>query len=107
MAEQFASVYSSGAGLRESASRLATGWKANHDNGDSSRVEQPARHGAVELGWSQVVLIVRDIMDSVDEGRTLAAIPGGISRDLGGPVAVRKGAFSENMRMEKKDRPPP
>lgn len=61
--------------------RLATGWKANHDNGNSSRVEEAARHCAIKLGRSHI-LILGDIVDAIDERGTLSAISRRISRDL-------------------------
>ena len=71
--------------------RLAAGWKANHDNCDPPRVEQPPRHGAVQLGRGQVALVFGDIMYPIDEGRTLAAIPRRVDRDLGSAAAVSNG----------------
>ena len=71
--------------------RLATGREANHGNGNSPRVKQPARHGAVELGRGPVVLIVRDIVDSIDKGRALAAIPRRVGRNFSGAENVSNG----------------
>lgn len=68
--------------LVDDGSRLSTCWKANHDDRYSTRVEQPSRHGTVELGRGQA-LVLWHIVDGVDEGRALATIPRCICRNLG------------------------
>jgi hypothetical protein len=62
-------------------SRLATGRQAYHDNGDASRVEEATGHGAVELGRGHV-LVLRHIVDAIDEGGAFAPIPGRIGGDF-------------------------
>lgn len=47
-------------------SRLSTSWKAHHHNSDTARVEKSARHGAVQLGRSHI-LVLWNIVDTVDE----------------------------------------
>lgn len=74
--------------------RLPTGRKANHDNGDPPRVEQPARHGAVELCRRQVALVFWYIMNPVDKRRALAAVAGRVHRNLGSTAAVSNGSYA-------------
>lgn len=68
-------------------SRFATRWQADHNNCYPTRVEQPSRHGAVQLRRRHI-RAVRDIMDGIDEGRALATVTRGVGRDLGRAVKV-------------------
>jgi hypothetical protein len=54
-------------------------------------VEQPAGHGAVQLGRSHVALVVGNIMNPIDEGRAPAAVAWRVGRNLGGPATVSNG----------------
>lgn len=65
--------------------RFATCRWAYHDDGDSSGMEQSARHGTVKLGRSHI-LVFRNIVNAVDKGRALAAVPGRVGRNLGRSV---------------------
>ena len=50
-------------------------------------MKQAAGHGTVKLGWGHGTL-TRDIMDTVDEGAALAAVPRRIGRELGSPACA-------------------
>ena len=63
-------------------SRLAACWWPDHDDGNPSRVEQSTRHGTVELGRGHI-LVLGNVVDTVDERGALAAVPGRVGRDLG------------------------
>jgi hypothetical protein len=53
-------------------------------------VEQASRHGAVQLSRCHVALVLSDIVDAVNEGRTLAAVSRSVGRNLGrtGTVSI-------------------
>jgi hypothetical protein len=51
-------------------------------------VEQPAGHGAVELGWGHIALVVGDIVDAIDESRAFAAVARRVGRNLSGTFSV-------------------
>lgn len=53
-------------------------------------MEQSAGHGAIELGWSHIPLIVANIVDAIDKGRALASIARRVGRNLGGAGTVSK-----------------
>lgn len=67
--------------------RFSSGRRPNHDNGYPARVEQSARHGAVELGRGHVG-VLGHIVDAIYKSRALSTVPGRVCRDLGGSVAV-------------------
>lgn len=67
--------------------RLASGRRPYHGDGDAARMEKSARHGAVKLGRRHV-LVLRDIMNTVDESRALAAVPWGVGRNLSSPDEI-------------------
>lgn len=62
--------------------RLATRRKTNHDDGNTTGMEEPTGHSAVKLGRSHV-LVLGDIMDAVDESRALATVSRRVGRNLG------------------------
>lgn len=55
-------------------SRLATSRQSYHDDGDATRMEQPARHGAVQLGRSPVHAILARVVDAIDEGAAFPSV---------------------------------
>ena len=68
-----------------SGSRFATSWKPNEHYGNSTRVEESAGLGAVQLGWSQRGrLLIGNIVDSIDEGRRSPTISRRVGSDLCG-----------------------
>lgn len=54
--------------------RFATSRQANHDYCDATRVEQPARHGAVQLSWRPVRAVLTCIVDAIDEGAAFSPV---------------------------------
>jgi hypothetical protein len=62
-------------------SRLASGRRPDHGDGDPPRVEEAARHGAVKLCRSHV-LVLGNIVDAINEGGALATISRRVGRDL-------------------------
>lgn len=66
----------------DGCSRLSPRWQSDHNDGYTARVKEPAGHGAIELGWSQISLIMAHIMDAIDKSRALAAIARRVGRNL-------------------------
>ena len=64
-------------------SRLASCGKPNHDDGDTTRVKQTARHGAVQLGRRHIAVRCH-IVNAVYEGAALSPVPRGVCRDFCG-----------------------
>lgn len=67
--------------------RLSASRRADHDDGNTTGVEEAARHCAVQLGRCHV-LALGNVMDAIDKGRALAAVSRCIRRDLSGPYCV-------------------
>lgn len=73
--------------------RFASSWRANHDDGYSTRVKEPARHGTVQLSWCKI-LTFGNIVNAVDEGRTPTAITGCVGRNFSSAVLVSEDSSS-------------
>jgi hypothetical protein len=67
--------------------RLASGWRPYHSDGNAARVEESARHGAVQLSRGHV-LVFGHIVDAVDEGGAFAAVARSVRRNLGGALRM-------------------
>lgn len=64
---------------------LSPGWKTDHDDCYPAGVEESPRHGAIELGRGHI-LVVSDIVDSIDESRALPPVSWRVGRNLGRPA---------------------
>jgi hypothetical protein len=53
--------------LKDQNLRLSTSGRSNHDNGYTTRVKEPTRHGTVELGRGQI-LALGNVVDAIDKG---------------------------------------
>ena len=77
--------------------RLSTSRETDHHNRDTTRVEESARHSAIELGRRQVILVIGNIVNSIYEGGTLPTISRRIRGDLSSTITIsnsKRAAFS-------------
>ncbi len=85
--------------------RLSTGRETDHHDRDTTRVEESARHGAIELGRRQVILVLDHIVNSIYEGGTLPTISRRVRGDLSSAITIsqsKRAAFGHRRKSGKK-----